>query len=378
MDLSEIRQEIDQIDNELIALFLRRMHCSEEVARYKIANGVPVFDAAREQKILDKVAGLAGEEYAGAARLLYSSIMAVSREKQHQMMDSGDAIRRLAQTAPRALPRIERVACPGGSGSFTHRAAQRLFPESEPSFCVNFGDVFEAVARGEADFGVVPVENSTAGSVNAVFDLIMKHRFFIVGATSLHIHHHLCALPDSGTITDVYSHPQALAQCSDMLQANGYHTHEFSNTAAAAQMLANTRQPHTAVLCPRRAAEEYGLTILQEDVQNVKNNCTRFIAISRTCYLPEDARKISLCFSIPHLPGSLNGVLCRFAMNGLNLTKIESRPIPGKTFEYDFYLDFTGSLHDPHSLNLIAALSDELPRFSFLGNYREDEEMGET
>ena len=148
MDLSEIRQEIDQIDNELIALFLRRMHCSEEVARYKIANGVPVFDAAREQKILDKVAGLAGEEYAGAARLLYSSIMAVSREKQHQMMDSGDAIRRLAQTAPRVLPRIERVACPGVSGSFTHRAAQRLFPESEPSFCVNFEDVFEAVARG--------------------------------------------------------------------------------------------------------------------------------------------------------------------------------------------------------------------------------------
>ena len=378
MELSEIRQQIDQIDNEIIRLFLQRMHCSEEVARYKIQNGKAVFDPAREEAILQKVANLAGPDFAGAARLLYSSIMAVSRERQHQMMNSGEALRTLAATAPQALPTVQKVACPGVSGSFTHRAAMRLFPDSEPAFYTNFEDVFAAVADGTVDLGVVPVENSTAGSVNTVFDLILRHRFYIVGATSLHIHHHLCALPDSGPITDVVSHPQALAQCSNMIRQKGLTAHEYSNTAAAARMLSIEKPPHTAVLCPRRAAEEYGLTILEEDVQNVKNNCTRFIAISRTCCLPLHARKISLCFSIPHLPGSLNGVLSRFAMNGLNLTKVESRPIPGKTFEYDFYLDFTGNLHDAHTLNLIAALSDELPRFSFLGNYCEDEEMAET
>lgn len=379
MELSEIRQQIDQIDNEIIRLFLQRMHCSEEVARYKIQNGKAVFDPAREEAILQKVANLAGPDFAGAARLLYSSIMAVSRERQHQMMNSGEALRTLAATAPQALPTVQKVACPGVSGSFTHRAAMRLFPDSEPAFYTNFEDVFAAVADGTVDLGVVPVENSTAGSVNTVFDLILRHRFYIVGATSLHIHHHLCALPDnSGPITDVVSHPQALAQCSNMIRQKGLIAHEYSNTAAAARMLSMEKPPHTAVLCPRRAAEEYGLTILEEDVQNVKNNCTRFIAISRTCCLPLHARKISLCFSIPHLPGSLNGVLSRFAMNGLNLTKVESRPIPGKTFEYDFYLDFTGNLHEAHTLNLIAALSDELPRFSFLGNYCEDEEMAET
>ena len=209
MELSEIRQQIDQIDNEIIRLFLQRMHCSEEVARYKIQNGKAVFDPAREEAILQKVANLAGPDFAGAARLLYSSIMAVSRERQHQMMNSGEALRTLAATAPQALPTVQKVACPGVSGSFTHRAAMRLFPDSEPAFYTNFEDVFAAVADGTVDLGVVPVENSTAGSVNTVFDLVLRHRFYIVGATSLHIHHHLCALPDSGPITDVVSHPQA-------------------------------------------------------------------------------------------------------------------------------------------------------------------------
>ena len=225
------------------------------------------------------------------------------------------------------------------------------------------------------------MENSSAGSVSEVYGLILEHRFFIAAATTLRVRHCLAAPPsaDPARIRDVYSHRQALAQCSQFLARHGYVPQPYSNTAAAAKMAAE-RGGDLAVICSEQAAETHGLRILERGIQNSSGNRTRFIAISRTLTIPDDAQKISLCFSLPHTTGSLYHVLARFAVAGLNLTKIESRPISseGRLFEYDFYLDFTGNLREEPTLEFIASLQAELPDFSFLGNYREQEEPAEA
>ena len=229
------------------------------------------------------------------------------------------------------------------------------------------------------DFGVIPVENSSAGSVSDVYDLLLRYRFSIVGAAHLSIRHFLCASENASlkTVKQVYSHPQALSQCSLKIKAHGLKPVNYSNTAAAAEMVAMEKNPALAAICSREAAKEYGLNILEENVQNSSANQTRFVAISKALSIPDDADKISLCFSLNHTTGSLYSVLGRFAMLGLNLTKIESRPIPDRKLStilsISFIWIFIGSVRDDKVLDLICALSDELPGFSFLGNYREAE-----
>ena len=369
--LGKLREEIDEIDGQLLPLFLRRMDCSQRVAQLKGEAGMPVFSPQREQAILDKVREQGGED-GDAAAALYRSIMAISRAKQHKILQNGGAFRELERTAARTLhTEGARVVCQGVVGAFSHKAARSFFGEISPSFEPTFQQVFEDVATGSADFGVLPVENSAAGSVTAVYDLILRYRFYIVGAVDVKVEHCLAAGKGTGTPTAAASHPQALSQCSGYLKSHGLKALEWSNTAAAAQYVAQECPPGVAAVCSKEAAREYGLQILQENIQNEAENTTRFIVISKDAILPGDAGKISLCFSLPHETGSLSSVLERFAMEGLNLTKIESRPLPGKNFEYDFYLDFTGNIHHPKTLDLICALQDELPRFSFLGNYSE-------
>ena len=369
--LGKLREEIDEIDGQLLPLFLRRMDCSQRVAQLKGEAGMPVFSPQRGQAILDKVREQGGED-GDAAAALYRSIMAISRAKQHKILQNGGALRELERTAARTLhTEGARVVCQGVVGAFSHKAARSFFGEISPSFEPTFQQVFEDVATGSADFGVLPVENSAAGSVTAVYDLILRYRFYIVGAVDVKVEHCLAAGKGTGTPTAAASHPQALSQCSGYLKSHGLKALEWSNTAAAAQYVAQKCPPGVAAICSKEAAREYGLQILQENIQNEAENTTRFIVISKDAILPGDAGKISLCFSLPHETGSLSSVLERFAMEGLNLTKIESRPLPGKNFEYDFYLDFTGNIHHPKTLDLICALQDELPRFSFLGNYSE-------
>lgn len=362
------RREIDRIDRELLPLFLERMGCVERVGELKRQAGKPVRNAAREQEIIDRVSRRAGE-LGGSAAELYRAIMAISRDREHNLMDGDPDLLELERTADRQLKSpAGSVVCQGVRGAYSHMAAERLFPGGDISFVPEFSGVFARVAEGA--LGVVPVENSAAGSVTAVYDLILKYRFFIVGAVDIRVEHCLAAAVP-GPVTRVISHPQGLAQCSELISARGLETEEYSNTAAAAKAVAERREPGLAAICSEDAARRYGLNILERGVQNVRNNTTRFVAVSREAVLPGDAAKISLCFSLPHTTGSLHSVLRRFAGSGLNLTKIESRPIPGRSFEYDFYLDFTGNIHDPETLKLICALKAELPRFSFLGNYSE-------
>ena len=372
-DLSEIRKDIDQIDNELIALFKRRMDCAKEVGIYKKANNIPVLNQKREDEILAEVQEKGGE-YGAAARLLFSNIMELSRALQHNIIGSGQALRDLI-TAAREMPSADgvTVAFQGIKGANSYEAAQRLFPGAVLTDRKTFEDVFDAVDKEEVTFGILPVENSTAGSVPAVYDLILKHRFYIVGALDMRIEHCLGGLRQSSLedIEIVWSHPQALSQCEGYIARHNLTPVPKANTAVAARDAAREKRLNVAAICTPRAAEEYGLRILDSGLQDNPYNTTRFIVISKQLYIAPDANKISLCFSLPHVKGSLYNLLCRFNSLGLNLTKIESRPAKGKDFEYLFYLDFTGSVHSENVIDLLSQLSEEMPEFSFLGNYRE-------
>lgn len=368
MTLEEIRGEIDEIDEKLLPLFLRRMECARQVAAVKQKKNLPVFNEEREQEILDGVSKNAGE-FGGEARILYSDLMAMSRAVQHRLLGSGATLREAVGNASPEPLQAKIVACLGQNGSYSHEALLRLYPDSSPLFFPDFPAIFESVEKGEADLGVLPVENSSAGSVGEVYDLILKYRFSIVGALSLPVRHCLASMEtDIANIHIVYSHPQAIRQCSRFLAEHHLKAEPFSSTAEAAE---EAKKPGIAAICSCHAAQAGGLNLLAQEIQNSTGNRTRFIVIGRKMVLPQDADKISVCFSLPHRTGTLYAVLARFAAAGLNLTKIESRPIPGKNFEYDFYLDFTGNIHDEHTLDLLCALHDELPRFTFLGNYRE-------
>lgn len=375
MSLDEIRKEIDHIDKELISLFCQRMECSKKVAEEKAKNNTPILNTKREKEILDHVFTEAGE-YGESTRLLYSTILELSRALQHDMLGSGAELRNTILNAQNDIPFNSsdvRLACFGKAGTFAHAAARKLFPNVEPIFCGKFRNVFEAVSKGEAEFGIIPIENSSAGSVIDVYDLMLEYRFYICTAVDIPVSQCLAVIPNTKLedIQTVYSHPQALAQCAEFLNTYNLKSVPCESTALAATMIADKKNKAYAAICSEEAAENSDLEILQKNIQANKNNCTRFIVITKQLSIPQNADKISLCFSLPHVTGSLYSTLCRFAAHGLNLTKIESRPIVGKSFEYLFYLDFTGNVHNEPVLNLLCALSDEMSEFSFLGNYKE-------
>lgn len=375
MDLLELRNEIDKLDDELIPLLLKRMDISRQVAEYKVQNGIPVLNEQRELEILEDVASKCGEQ-GEVIKTVFSAIMDASRALQHKVIGGGVELRNLISNAKcekNLTANGEPIACQGVQGAYSGEAAKALFPDSPIDFHKQFEDVFEAVNQNKARFGIIPVENSTAGSVHESYDLIMKYKFFIVGAYDLRVDHCLCAKPGVKfeDIENVYSHTQALSQCNIFLKNFDFTGITFSNTAAAAKFVSESEKNNIAAICSESAAKKYGLKIIRKGIQNVTNNTTRFIVISKELVIDEDAEKISLIFSAPHRTGSLYRVLGRFSMTGLNLTKLESRPVANGRFDYYFYVDILGSVRDEQTLDLLCALSDELPEFSFLGNYYE-------
>lgn len=375
MDLKDIRAEIDEIDNQLVELLLRRMNCSEQVARYKAENNMPIFNSEREQQIIDKVTENSGR-YSDCTRILFENIMEISRGLQHDIIGSGKKLRNLFDSAESTIKINEahkKVACFGITGSNTHIALMKLFPESKPVFYSKFNEVFEALENREAEYGIIPIENSSAGSVIDVYDLMLQYRYYIVSAADIKINHCIAGLENAELfdIKEVYSKDQALAQCSEFIDEHNLSAMLYASTSAAAKMVSESDNKTLAAVCSEYAAKKYGLKILADNIQNDENNCTRFIVISRNPIISSEADRISLCFSVAHVKGSLCSVLSRFSSHGLNLTKIESRPMLGKNFEYLFYLDFTGNAQSEHIKNLLCSLSEELPEFSFLGNYKE-------
>lgn len=376
MDLLALRKEIDKIDNQLIPLLLKRMDIAQQVAQYKVERGIPVLNEEREQQILDNVAEKCGE-YGETIKTVFSATMDASRALQHKIIGGGKQLRKSVEKALGSDAVVMNdsmtVACQGVEGAYSGVAVKSLFPNANIKFHRQFEDVFEAVNQGSAKYGVIAVENSTAGSVHESYDLIMKYRFYVVGAYDLMINHCLCAKENTKyeDIKEVYSHQQALSQCDNFLKSFDFTGVNYSNTAAAAKHISQSDRNDVAVICSEFAAKKYGLKILKRNIQNNNKNITRFIVISKELVIDENADKISLIFSAPHKTGSLYRVLGRFSMAGLSLTKLESRPMENADFEYYFYADIIGSVRDESTLDLICALSDELADFKFLGNFHE-------
>ena len=375
MDLLDLRKQIDEIDEELIPLLLKRMSISEKVAQYKVERGLPVLNEQREKEILDDVHKKCGEQ-GDIIATVFAATMDASRAIQHKIIGGGKELRELIEQAlsdENAFERETSVACAGVDGSYADKTASVLFPNSQIKHYRLFEDVFEAVNKGEAPFGIIPVENSTAGSVHEAYDLIMKYRFYVVGSYSLEVKHCLCAKQDTKyeDIDEVYSHPQALSQCSKFIKDFDFTGVNYTNTAAAAKFVSESERNDIGVICSADAAKKYNLKIIKAGIQNISSNFTRFIVISKKLVIERNADKISLIFSLPHQTGSLYRVLGRFSMTGLNLTKLESRPMENGDFSYYFYTDLLGSVKNEKTLDLLCALSSELPDFKFLGNYHE-------
>lgn len=332
--LAEARQRIDAVDRQLLDLIRERMDIAEDVAAYKNEHGLPVLDERREQQVVDdRVGRAAGLGLSPDVEDVFRTLLRMSRERQEMLLGRTD------------VPR--QAAFQGVRGANSHLALVKfLGAEMDSTPYATFEEVFQAVSSGEAVYGVLPIENSFAGSVVQVLDLLQAYDVHIIGEKSLPIDHMLAALPGTelDCIRTVYSHEQAIAQCSSFFRDNPQiEAHPFYNTAGAAEFVAESQDPTMAALCNEHAAQLYGLEILQPSVNSSRDNTTRFILISAKPYAGPDADKASLSFGLAHQPGSLAQALTHFSAHGLNMVKIESRPLKDRNFEYRFYCDFEGA-----------------------------------
>ena len=378
MDLMELREQINEIDREMLDLFLRRMQVSSNVAEYKRQNGLPVLDAARERELLANIAGQAGEDLDEYAVVLYSTILSLSRSYQHKKLspDSkyGAIIENARETTAKLFPEKARVACQGVEGAYSQIAASKMFKIPSILYFSSFDGVFAAIESGMCEYGVLPIENSTAGSVKRVYDLMVDHNLYVVRSMRVKIDHNLLAKPGTklSDIKEIFSHEQAIDQSAAFLRTfKDVKVTVCPNTAVAARMVAESERGDVAALSSRDCAELYGLEFLANSVQDKSNNYTRFICVAKNPQIYPGADRTSIMLVTPHKPGALYNVLARINALGLNLLKLESRPLPEREFEFMFYFDIEGSAYSPELLELISELESDSEEFKYLGTYAE-------
>ena len=378
MELSEYRARIDAIDDEMVRLFAERMEVAAGIAAYKKENNLPVLDMRREKEKLLQIAEKTPEGLKDYAVSLYSLIFELSRSCQSRLLGTKSELTEQIETAlketPPLFPGHAVVACQGVEGSYQQLACERLFKLPNIFYFASFGAVFSAIEKGLCQYGVIPVENSTAGSVNAVYDLMMKHNFRIVRSVRLKIDHNLLVKPGTKweDVKEIYSHEQAISQCAAFLQQHpGIRVVPCENTAIAAKMVADSSRRDIAALSSRECMRLYHLEPLAESVQDQGNNHTRFICISKDLEIYPGADRSSLMLTLPHQPGSLYKLLSRFYALGINMNKLESRPMPERNFEFMFYFDLETSVYSPEFRQLMAELPSLCDSFSYLGSYSE-------
>lgn len=375
-ELQELRREIDAIDRELVELFRRRMDVTARVGAYKRSRGVPVLDQERERQVLQNKGELAGEALRPAVITLYQTIMALSRRQQRDLMGQGadnpGVLRwREAQLNARSPVAAPRVVYQGEPGAYSEQAALDLFgPGADTAGLEQFEDCFLALREGRADYAVLPIENSSTGAIRQIYDLLTQYECYVVGETAVKVEHCLMALPGAtlGSITHVYSHEQGLFQCERYLNAHpGWKQVPQADTAGSAKMVADSGDLTRAAICSARAAQLYGLNILARGINHNTHNTTRFVVVSPKLELRPGADKISTLFVLPHQVGSLHEVLTVFAVHGLNMVKLESRPLPGQSWQYMFFLEFTGAPGDPAVGDALHELAQTTGEFRVLG-----------
>lgn len=378
MNLSDLRVEIDKIDDQMVSLFAQRMDIAAQIADFKKENGLPILVPAREREKLQDVAEKAGMDMANYTRVLYSMLFELSRSYQskrnaittplyHQIMDS-------IENTPKLFPQAPMVACQGVEGAYSQIACEKMIKNPYIMYFKNFDGVFNAIEQGLCQYGILPIENSTAGSVKTVYDLMIKHNFSIVRTFRLKIDHNL--LVNKGAkladIKEIYSHEQAINQCRTYLNTlPGVKIIPVENTAVAAQMVAQSGRQDVAALSSRTCAELYGLECLAASVQDKGNNRTRFICISKKLEIYPGADKTSIMMVLSHKPGALYKVLARLYVLGINVTKLESRPIPDRDFEFMFYFDLETSVYSEEFAQLMCELDELCEEFKYLGSYNE-------
>lgn len=374
MELTQLRDEIDEIDRQIVALYEKRMAVCEEVANYKIDTGKKVFDRVREEEKIRKVKAMTHNDFnARAIEEVFEQIMSISRKLQYQLLAKKGVIGKLPFIAvDKLMEERVRVVFQGAEGAYSQAAMHQFFGESIDSFHVDtFRDAMSAIEEGSADFAVLPIENSTAGIVSEIYDLLDEFENYIVGEQIIKIEHCLLGVPGAKTedIRIVYSHPQSLMQSSKFLADYDWQQISMQNNAFAAKKVADEKNMTQAAIASEYAGKTYGLEILKKGVNNEAGNSTRFIIVTNQKIFLKDAKKISICFEVPHTSGSLYHTLSHFIYNNLNMSKIESRPLEGRNWEYKFFVDFEGNLADSAVKNALRALRDETRNMKILGNY---------
>lgn len=374
IDLKESREKIDRIDRKIVELFEERMDVATDVAAYKRSTGKKVFDPAREEEKLAVLKELARNGFNRTGiEDLFRQIMSISRKYQYQVLGTENDIKQaFRETTSLDVDADTRVVCFGEHGAYTEQAMEEFFGSNITAINKNtFKDVMETVANGEAKFGVLPIENTSTGGITDIYDLLLDYDITIVAEHVVKVEQALSGLPGAKLedIRMVYSHPQGLMQCSKFLEANpGISTKTYSSTSAAAKKVAEDADISQAAIASKRAAAIFGLDIIKEQINHESNNYTRFIIISNQKVFLKDANKISLLFEISHQAGALYNMLSNFYYNGLNLTKIESRPIENRNWEYRFFVDIEGNLNQPEVGNALASIRESANKLVVLGN----------
>lgn len=373
--LEELRVELDRIDDQIVALYEQRMNICEKVGEYKIQNGRKVFDRQRENcKLQDVESKVSTEFNKKGIRELYEQLMSMSRKLQYQQLVQAGALGRLPFIEVDALETGNaRIVFPGTEGAYSQAATKHYFGDNCNSFYVRtFRDAMEAIEEGAADYAVLPIENSTAGSVDEMYDLLVEFENYIVGETIIPITHTLSGLPGTELkdIERVYSKGVALMQAGRFLDEHAdWQQISVANTAIAAKKILEEQDKSQAAVCSAYAAKVHGLTILKDNINDDPDNSTRFIVVTNQKIFLKNAQKISICFELPHTSGSLYHLLSHFIYNDLNMTRIESRPMEGRNWEYRFFIDFEGNLADAAVKNAIRGLREESRNMRILGNY---------
>lgn len=377
-EINDLRSKIDAIDDNIMELYKSRMSLVSEIGELKATGGISVVNGVREQQILDRLLPNIDASMQPYAKRMLTCLFDTSKAYQRGLQKTTSSIKDMVDQCiigdKMLFPQTGSVACQGTEGSFSSLAARKVFDVAHATYFTDFKGVFNAVDKGLTEYGVLPIENSLAGSVNKVYDLMREYKFYIVRSIKLRVSH--CLLANKGVklkdIKEIYSHEQAINQSSEYLgKLNGVKIIACDNTATAARMVAESNRSDIAAISSEECAALYGLETLGNNIQNAANNYTRFILISKQLKIYNGADKISVMVKLPHESGSLNNLLTKFTMLGLNLTKIESRPMPNAEFEFMFYFDFNGDIADIRLRNLLAELDKRSRDFVFLGSYQE-------
>ena len=377
MELSEIREKIDVIDEQMLRLFLERMDLAEEIAAYKNEHHMPIVSRGREREILAKAAKQAGERERYAYHL-FNTLFQLAKTRQAEMLSApsrvGDLVKNALERGEAVFPKTGTVACQGVEGANSQTACDRLFPRGELRYVKTFDDVVQAVEAGECQFGVLPIENSSNGSVRAAYDLLQRHSLSVVRSVRLCIRHELLALPGTrlADIREIYSHEQAIGQCSRFLrELKDVKVIPCGNTAMAAQKVAQEGNPGIAAISSHPCAQLYGLECVKDDIQNSDNNYTRFFCVAKDPAIYAGANRISLVVGCDNRPGALYEILSKFSALGINMTKLESCPVTGRNFEFVFFMEIEASVLEEGVLGMLEELERECVSLHFLGNYAE-------